>query len=132
MKQDSLSGAQASEWGRRCARALAPLLGASDPQGDSNEWELNGQRVVIKCAHAKTKSVGVTYLMLEHLDAIIGAFEVETGEYDIWSLPSDVYRAEMTGTRSTGPSAGKVGNVKRTVFQTRGAYLGRLAINTDA
>ncbi len=132
MTQDSISGAQASAWGRRCARALAPLLGASDPQGNSNECELNGQRVVIKCAHVKNNSVGVTYLMLEQLDAVIGAFEIETGEYDIWSLPSDIYRAEMTGTRSTGPSAGKVGNVKRTVFQTYGTALGRVALNTDA
>lgn len=132
MKQDAVSGARASEWGHRCARALAPLLGASDPHGNSNECELNGQRVVIKCAHAKTNSVGVTYLMLGQLDAVVGAFETETGEFEIWSLPSDIYREEMTGTRSTGPSAGKVGNVKRRVFQMRGTSLGKVTVNTDA
>jgi hypothetical protein len=44
MKQDAVSGARASEWGRRCARALAPILGASEPQGTSNECELNGAK----------------------------------------------------------------------------------------
>lgn len=129
MNQTSASGAQASEWGHRCARALATLLGASAPQGNSNECDLNGQRVVIKCAHVNTDSVGVTYLMLERLDAVIGAFEVDGGEYEIWRLPSEIHRAEMTGTRSQGPSAGKVGIVKRRVFQTYGTSLGKHTIS---
>ena len=93
---------------------------------------LNGQRIVIKCAHAKTDSVGVTYRMLKGLDAVIGAFEVEDDEYDIWSLSPDIYRKEMKETRSQGPSAGKVGKVKRNVYQKYGTLLGRFSIDTDA
>ena len=46
---------------------------------------MNGQKVVIKCAHLNTDSVGVSYNMLERLDAVIVAFEVESGEYEIRS-----------------------------------------------
>lgn len=132
MSQTSLSGAEASRWGHRCSRAIAAQLGASEPQGNSNECELNGQRVVIKCAHLNTDSVGVSYLMLERLDAVIGAFEVESGHYEIWQLAPDIYRQEMTGTRSQGPSAGKVGIIKKRTFQEYGTSLGRVAANTDA
>jgi len=131
MSQTSLSGAQASKWGLRCGKALAAQLGASNPQGNSNECELNGERVVIKCAHLNTDSVGVSYLMLERLDAVIGAFELENGEFEIWRLSPDIYRQEMTGTRSQGPSAGKVGIVKKRIFQEYGTSLGRFAANTD-
>lgn len=131
MSQTSESGARASEWGHRCARELAARLGASEPRGNSNECELDGERVVLKCAHAKTDSVGVTYLMLGRVDAVVAAFEAEEGGYDVWRLPSDVYRGEMTATRSRGPSAGKVGQVKRKVFQARGSFLGRVTISAD-
>ena len=132
MSQTSLTGAQASSWGLRCGRALAVLLGASNPHGNSNKCELNGQMVVMKCAHFRNDKVGVSYHMLEQLDAVIGAFEDANGRYDVWSLSSDMYRNEMTGTRSTGPSAGKVGVVTKRVFQSHGSFLGRFEIDADA
>ena len=131
MSQTSLSGAQASGWGLRCGRALASLLGASSPQRNSNRCKLNGQWVVMKCAHFKNDKVGVSYHMLEQLDAVIGAFEDADGRYDVWSLSPEMYRQEMTGTRSTGASAGKVGVVTKRVFQTHGSFLGRFEINAD-
>jgi hypothetical protein len=131
MSQTTISGAQASRWGLRCGRALAALLGASNPQGNSNECKLNGQKVVIKCAHINTDSVGVSYRMLERLDAVIGAFEVADSEFEIWQLSPEVYRTKMTGTKSQGPSAGKVGIVKRSVFQEYGTSLGRLVAKVD-
>lgn len=132
MSQTSLSGAQASGWGLRCGRALAVLLGASKPPSNSNKCQLNGQMVVMKCAHFKNDKVGVSYHMLKELDAVIGAFEDADGKYDVWSLSPDIYRKEMTGTRSTGRSAGKVGVVTKRIFQTHGSFLGRFEINADA
>jgi hypothetical protein len=132
MSQTSLSGAQASSWGLRCGRALAALLGASNPPNNSNKCQLIGQMVVMKCAHFKNDKVGVSYHMLKELDAVIGAFEDADGKYDVWSLSSDIYHKEMTGTRSTGRSAGKVGVVTKRIFQTYGSFLGRFEINADA
>lgn len=90
-------------------------------RGDtSNEADFNGQRVVIKCAGQKTQSVGVTYLMLERLDAIIAALEQSDGSFEVISLPADVYRQRMSETQSRGASAGAVGIVTKSVFVSEG------------
>jgi hypothetical protein len=44
--------------------------------------------------------------MLERLEAILGAFELEDGSYDLFLLDADRYRANMQPTRSKGASAG--------------------------
>ena len=95
----------------------------------SNEARLDGEQVVIKCAALNTESVGVTFKMLETLDAIIAAFQLDDGSFELWSLPSDVFRAEMRDTRSQGASAGKVGLVSRAVFSSCGTLVGRIRID---
>ncbi len=92
----------------------------------SNEASLDGTRVVIKCAAPATDSVGVTFKMLETLDAVIGAFQLDDGSFELWSLPGDVFRAEMRDTRSRGAAKGKVGLVRRAVFSSRGTSVGRV------
>lgn len=63
----------------------------------SNEALLNGQHVVIKCAAPATDSVGVTYQMLERLDAVIGAFQLDDGSFELWSLSPGSSRAAAGG-----------------------------------
>lgn len=124
MSQDRESGAAANAWGRRTAISVAEHLGATNLSSGSNECVLNGERVVIKCAAARTSSVGVTFKMLERLDAIIGAFQLEDGAFELWSLSPSVFESEMTDTRSLGASAGKVGIVRKDVFRERGSPIG--------
>ena len=90
---------------------------------------LDGKRVVIKCAASATDSVGVTFKMLGALDAIIGAFQLDDGSFELWSLLPDVFHSEMRETRSRGAAAGKVGLVGRSVFSTRGTLVGRIRID---
>jgi hypothetical protein len=94
----------------------------------SNECRYNGLRAVIKCAGAATKSVGVTYKMLDRLEIVIGAFECEDGTFELWSLSPAQFRSSMRATRSQGASAGKVGIVARQAFAQIGRSLGRVAI----
>jgi len=126
MSQDRASGAAADEWGRLTARALAQQIGATSASLRSNECLLDGKRVVIKCARPNTDSVGVTFKMLDRLDEVVGAFQRADGAFDIWSLSPADFKEYMRGTRSRGGSAGKVGLVKRDVFQSRGRLLGRV------
>jgi hypothetical protein len=126
MPQNQASGAAANKWGRETARQIAPRIGAVMLGSGSNEATFGGKRVVIKCAARKTNSVGVTFKMLEALDAVIGAFQLDDGSFEVWSLPSDVFRAEMRNTRSRGRAAGKVGLVRRAVFSNRGTLVGRV------
>jgi hypothetical protein len=124
MAQDRASGAAAAEWGKRTARALAEKLGATKPTGNSNECLLEGSRVVIKCAGPATQSVGVTFSMLDRLDAVVGAFQRDDGAFEVWSLAPAVFKQYMRDTRSRG-SGGRVGLVERQVFQAKGKALGK-------
>ena len=62
------------------------MLGTS-----SNECLLNGELVVIKCAHLNCHTIGVTTRMTERIRAVLGAFEQEGGSYDVWRLAVEHY-----------------------------------------
>lgn len=128
MPQDRSSGAAASAWGHETAKKIAKAIGASIPTGGSNECTLNGDRIVIKCAAAATDQVGVTYKMLPRLKYVLGAFEREDGQFDLYALDPVVYDANERETRSTGPSAGRVGKVRRRVFESTGSFRGTISI----
>lgn len=128
MGQDRASGAAADKWGRETASALAQKLGATQLSGSSNECRLDNDRVVIKCAAAGNDSVGVTFKMLDRLEAVVAAFQREDGAFDVWCLTPFAFKAHMRDTRSLGASAGKVGLVRRDVFESKGKSIGRVRL----
>lgn len=132
MLQDKSSGAAADHWGRETARQIASQIGATMERRGSNEAILNSQNVVIKCAAVATDSVGVTYRMLETLDAVIGAFQLDDGSFELWSLKSDQFKSSMTGTRSRGPSVGKVGKVRKSFFLKYGEPMGTVRLDAPS
>ena len=97
-------------------------IGATEMQRSSNECRLDGEKIVIKCARLGTPSIGVTYKMLDHLDGILGAFELDDGTYDLFLLGPDAFRENLSATQSRGASAGKVGKVTKNVFVQRGRF----------
>lgn len=129
MTQDRASGATANEWGRTTARAIASKIGAVMKGRTSNEATLEGKKVVIKCAASATDSFGVTFKMLDRLDSIIGAFQLDDGSFELWSLSPEKFRQEMRDTRSRGSAAGKVGLVRRGVFERSGMLLARVRLD---
>jgi hypothetical protein len=66
--------------------------------------------------------------MLPRLDSIFGALEQENGAYEIYELNPKMFEKFMRGTRSKGPSAGKVGMVKKSNFVHNGKYFGLVNI----
>ena len=129
MAQDQISGAAANEWGRVTARAIASKIGAIMKSQTSNEALLEGKTVVIKCAASATDSVGVTFKMLDRLDSIIGAFQLDDDSFELWSLSPEKFRNGMRDTRSRGSAAGKVGIVRRQSFEQNGRLLGRIRLD---
>ncbi len=124
MPQDRQSGAMAVEYGLQTAKRIAEKLGGVKiGRTRSNEYKIDGKNVVIKCARSTTNSVGIPYHMLDRLSAIIGAFEVENGTYHLYEMKPDVYRGNMRPTRSMGPSAGRVGIVRKATFLEQGNYI---------
>ena len=88
MPQDRFSGAKANRYGRQCAEQIAAALGAEPMNNASNEYLLDEERVVIKCARIRTTAVGVTYQMLNRIAAVLGAFERVDGSYRVLRLPA--------------------------------------------
>jgi hypothetical protein len=129
MPQNRKSGAAANKWGRQTARKIATEIGAVMLGSNSNEARFRNKRVVIKCARRATVNIGVMFNMLERLDSIIGAFQLADNSFKLWTLAIPVFRSEMRVTRSKGVSAGKVGQVQRSVFVNRGRLLGRIRTN---
>jgi hypothetical protein len=130
MPQDRNSGAAGDRYGREYGNKIARALGAQKLSKASNECVLDGERVVIKCRRkGRIQSVGVTYLMLERLAAVIGAFEEADGSYSVVSLPGERFRAAMTPTRTRGASAGRVWVVKRVVLDREGKLIRVLRLN---
>jgi hypothetical protein len=126
MPQDSESGGRTAKWGRETRAGWpanwAPLVYRTR----ANECVLDGTQTVITCAAIKTDDVGVTYKMLDRLDAVIGAFELDDGSFELWSVTPEHFRGAMTETRSLGPSAGLVGIVRKSHFEQQGRSLGRV------
>lgn len=77
----------------------------------SNEAMWEHRRIVIKCARFGTTSVGVTYRMLNVIDAVIAAFQLRDGSFDLFHLSAEMYKSLMTPSRSTPDAAGRVGIV---------------------
>lgn len=128
MSQDRNSGAAANIWGRETARLIAVSIGAELVSKNSNECVLGNDRAVIKCAKVTTDSVGVTYKMLERIEYVFGAFQTESGYFDLYKLPKVHFESKMRPTASQGASNGKVGILRKSEFEINGSHLGRITI----
>lgn len=122
MPQDRESGAIANEYGRATAKKIAAVIGATAISQNSNEFELDGKHITIRCARYSTTKFGVTYKMLKRVEIIFGAIEQKNGSYNIYIIEPNHYAKHMTDTRSKGKSAGKVGMVNKKVFIDEGKY----------
>jgi hypothetical protein len=121
MPQDSETGRKGSEYGLTCGHKIIAALGGTPIRRGSNEFRLNGELLSLHCAHKGNGSVGVTYKMLERVDAVLAAFEQPDESYLILRLSQKQYKRNMQPTRSLGPSSGRVGKVGRVVFKSKGS-----------
>ena len=124
MPQDRTSGSAAAKWGRESGAQLGLALGASPVSRLANEFSLRGRRIAVKTAKNRTRSVGVTYLVLNRVDAVYAGWETRAGEFDVWSLDASLFKSNMRPTASHGPSSGRVGIVNRTIFEQLGRHIG--------
>lgn len=117
------SGAKGNEFGRTIGPMIARALGARVLGSGSNEAELNGQRIVVKCASPQTPSVGVTKQMLTRIDAVVGAFQNPDGTFEVISLPVAICRQEMYDSRSSGARGGGTKMINRATFRAQGTRI---------
>jgi hypothetical protein len=130
--QDQKSGAAAVKYGLDTARKIAKTLGAVKVGNErSNEYDWGGRLIVIKCARANTRTVGVPYHMLKKLDAVIGSFETGPDTYELYEMAPQMFVDNMKPTRSKGPSAGRVGVVRRSTFLNECQLIRTIKLGTD-
>jgi len=123
MPQNRESGARANEYGRETAKEIAKQIGAKSISKISNEFELQGRKITIRCAKHSNDSLGVTYKMLERIDAIFAALEQENGKYELYEISPTMFKKNMRETKSKGAAAGKVGLVRKSVFVNKGEFI---------
>ena len=123
MPQDRESGARANRYGRETAIKIADAIGATSISKTSNEFKLEGRKITIRCARHSTNDLGVTYKMLERIDAIFAALEQENGMYELYEISPNMFEENMRETRSKGAAAGKVGLVRKSVFIDEGEFI---------
>jgi hypothetical protein len=128
MPQDSDSGAAGNAFGRTTAPKIAAAIGAKMVGRGSNEAPWNGRRIVIKSARSSTSSIGVTYRMLEYLDAVVAGFENPDGSFDLFELSPNTFKKLMSPTRSNGASSGRVGIVARQAIRESGNSLANVRL----
>jgi hypothetical protein len=129
MPQDRSSGSEAAKWGREAGKRLGLALGGSATSRLANEFLLQGRRVAVKTAKERTRSVGVTYLVLDRVDDVYAGWEVSPNTFQVWSLPAPLFRSNMRPTASQGPSSGRVGLVSRMTFERFGHRVGTVQLN---
>jgi hypothetical protein len=124
MPQNTTTGSAPAKWGRETGTLLGLALAGSRLSRLANEFSLNGRRIAVKIAKSRTRSVGVTYLVLNRIDDVYAGWEMRSGEFEVWSLPAALFKSNMRPTASHGPSSGRVGIVNRTIFEQFGRRVG--------
>jgi hypothetical protein len=125
MTQNRETGAEAARFGHEAAALIGKKIGAKKLTRNSNEFELNGQRVTIRTARQGNHQVGVLYDMLERVQSVIGAFEIVPNEFELLSLAPEVFHAEM---RDSNTGDGRVGLVRKKVFDEKGQFVATVKI----
>lgn len=65
----------------------------------------------------------------EHLGGVIGAFETDTGNYELYEISPETFKQNMRETRSTGAAAGKVILVLQKIFKEEGKFIQTVKLN---
>ena len=123
MPQDRESGKRANEYGRKTAKRIAKEIGAICISKTSNEFRLKNRKITIRCAHYRTNDVGMSYKMLERIDAVIAAFEQKNGQYKLYEISPQSFKQNMRETKSKGPAAGTVRLVRKSFFTNEGKLI---------
>lgn len=124
MPQDSISGAQANKYGRETSRMIAKKIGAISLKENSNEFAFEGRLITIRCAQKRNMQVGVPYSMLNRIDSVVAAFEIEKNVYDLYEMTPCLYKMHKRDSKSEG----KVGLVGKQVFVKEGKVLCRVSL----
>ncbi len=125
MSQTTESGREASEFGHRAAALIGQKLGARKISSRTNEFLWNGEFITIRTARIGNHQVGVLKGMLRRVKFVIAAFEIDSGGFELFSLPSENYELEMRDSLTNSA----VGLVRKRIFIEKGGSVGQVRIS---
>jgi hypothetical protein len=91
--QDRASGAAGRLYGLQTGALIARLVGARQVSTNSNEVVWNDRCAVIKACAPNNNFFGVTAKMLNRLQDIYGAFELDNGDIELWWISPERFSA---------------------------------------
>lgn len=102
MPQNTESGKRANAYGHQTSRLIAEKIGATSVTDKTNEFAFEGRLVTIRCAQKGNKQIGVLYSMLNRVDSVIAAFEIEKGKYKLYEMTPSLYKLWMRDSKKEG------------------------------
>lgn len=127
MVQNQITGLAGYEFGQEMAKIVAKFLDTNLLSAKSNEIILDGELFIIKSAHRKTSSIGITVNMLNRLQGIIVAFETDNGKYTLYKVDlKNNPPLQMVFSQSSGHTKNRVIKISRKSIQKYGATIGTI------
>ena len=124
MPQDAKSGAKANVYGHETSRLIAEKIGAISVSDRSNEFAHEGRLITIRCAKKNNDQVGVLYSMLDRVDSVIAAFEVEKKMYNLYEMTPSLYKKYMRDSKDEG----RIGLVHKKKYIEAGKILSTVTL----
>jgi len=93
--QTTETGRKASAKGASVAAQTADFLGA-DKVGVGNEYQLDGERVLIKWASYRNGQIGLYDNPMSRADAVIAVLENLDGDRELWKLSASIAAEHCT------------------------------------
>jgi hypothetical protein len=128
------TGRAGNNFGHRMGMYAAKYLDTEllKTENKSNEAMLDGQRIVLKSAHKKTSSVGVTLNVLENIKSVVAILENKDKQendihkYTIYKVSTEWYKQYMKPSRSSPSAARTTRMVNSNLIRKHGEVVGEL------
>ncbi len=126
--QDRASGAAANRWGHATSRKIANILGARETSTTSNDFELDGLPVTIRCARIGNNQVGLYDTVRDRVAFIIAAFQQREGHFELYRLTPELWAKNCNDVAASNPNHGRLTMSNRSRFRQFGESLGEIQI----
>jgi hypothetical protein len=102
---------------------IAKLVGARKLSSTSNEVIWNERRAVIKASAPGNDSFGVTAKMLERLEDIYGAFELDNGDIELWWISPEKFVVGQRPSPSARNRGADIRLIRKNFVKEFGKYI---------
>jgi hypothetical protein len=127
-RQDQASGAAANRWGHVTARQIAEILGAEETSTTSNEFELDGLPVTIRCASVGNNQVGLTNGMRDRVAFVVAAFQRREGHFELYRMTPAVWSGHANEASKGATVRGRLTYNNLARFRQFGESLGEIEL----